>query len=96
MCMNYLIKMQLKWIKLSHTFKAYKHEGCLVINCGSATGSWSQSCPSPTPSFALMDVSVSFAPYTQFSPRQTTEAYVIETLVSIHAPIVLLGFNLGF
>jgi vacuolar protein sorting-associated protein 29 len=40
----------------SHTFGAYKHEGCLVINCGSATGSWSQSCPSPTPSFALMDV----------------------------------------
>ena len=48
----------------THVFSAYKHEGCLVINPGSATGAFSCSGTSssaaagtaPTPSFALMDV----------------------------------------
>lgn len=54
----------------THVFGAYKHEGCLVINPGSATGAFSISpststSSSPptttTPSFALMDVNGSRA-----------------------------------
>ena len=40
----------------THAFGAYKHEGCLVINPGSATGAFSATQPAATPSFALMDV----------------------------------------
>ena len=37
-------------------FKAYRHEGRLVVATGSATGAYSPTNPAPTPSFALMDV----------------------------------------
>ena len=40
----------------THAFSAYRHEGCLVINPGSATGAYNPANPAPTPSFALMDV----------------------------------------
>ena len=42
----------------THTFGAYRHDGCIVINPGSATGAYSLTAgdPAPNPSFALMDV----------------------------------------
>lgn len=41
----------------THAFGAYRHEGCLVINPGSATGAAAAGAAGPgTPSFALMDV----------------------------------------
>lgn len=40
----------------THQFNAYRHEECIVINPGSATGAYSMENQKPTPSFALMDV----------------------------------------
>jgi len=40
----------------THSFGAYRHEGCIVINPGSATGAYSTINQSPSPSFALMDI----------------------------------------
>lgn len=40
----------------THRFTAYRHEGCIVINPGSATGAYSMENQKPIPSFALMDV----------------------------------------
>lgn len=40
----------------THAFGAYRHDGGIVINPGSATGAYSSCNPNPTPSFALMDI----------------------------------------
>ncbi|PKU78399.1 Vacuolar protein sorting-associated protein 29 [Dendrobium catenatum] len=40
----------------THQFKAYKHEGGVVINPGSATGAYSSITYDVNPSFVLMDI----------------------------------------
>lgn len=40
----------------THQFKAYKHEGGVVINPGSATGAYSSFTFDVNPSFVLMDI----------------------------------------
>ncbi|XP_020541161.1 vacuolar protein sorting-associated protein 29 isoform X2 [Jatropha curcas] len=40
----------------THQFKAYKHEGGVVINPGSATGAYSSVTYDTNPSFVLMDI----------------------------------------
>ncbi|KAK1315060.1 Vacuolar protein sorting-associated protein 29 [Acorus calamus] len=40
----------------THQFKAYKHEGGVVINPGSATGAYSSVTYDVNPSFVLMDI----------------------------------------
>lgn len=40
----------------THQFKAYKHEGGVVINPGSATGAYSGFTYDVNPSFVLMDI----------------------------------------
>lgn len=40
----------------THRFKAYKHQGRLVINPGSATGAYSPVTLDANPSFVLMDI----------------------------------------
>ncbi|KAK8943912.1 Vacuolar protein sorting-associated protein 29 [Platanthera guangdongensis] len=40
----------------THQFKAYKHEGGVVINPGSATGAYSSISYDVNPSFVLMDI----------------------------------------
>ncbi|MBA0805697.1 hypothetical protein Gohar_005189 [Gossypium harknessii] len=40
----------------THQFKAYKHEGGVVINPGSATGAYSSFTYDVNPSFVLMDI----------------------------------------
>ncbi|KAL2930216.1 Vacuolar protein sorting-associated protein 29 [Bienertia sinuspersici] len=40
----------------THQFTAYKHEGGVVINPGSATGSYSSITYDVNPSFVLMDI----------------------------------------
>lgn len=40
----------------THQFKAYKHEGGVVINPGSATGAYSSITCDVNPSFVLMDI----------------------------------------
>ena len=40
----------------THEFKAYKHEGRLLVNPGSATGAYSSLTYEVNPSFVLMDI----------------------------------------
>ncbi|KAI8030877.1 Vacuolar protein sorting-associated protein 29 [Camellia lanceoleosa] len=40
----------------THQFRAYKHEGGIVINPGSATGAYSSITYDVNPSFMLMDI----------------------------------------
>lgn len=40
----------------THEFKAYKHEGRLLVNPGSATGAYSSLTYNVHPSFVLMDI----------------------------------------
>ncbi|GBG79289.1 hypothetical protein CBR_g29439 [Chara braunii] len=40
----------------THQFKAYKHQGRLIINPGSATGAYSSMTYDVNPSFVLMDI----------------------------------------
>ncbi|URE31233.1 Vacuolar protein sorting-associated protein [Musa troglodytarum] len=40
----------------THQFKAYKHEGGVIINPGSATGAYSSITYDANPSFVLMDI----------------------------------------
>jgi vacuolar protein sorting-associated protein 29 len=40
----------------THQFKAYKHEGGVIINPGSATGAYSSITFNINPSFVLMDI----------------------------------------
>ena len=40
----------------THQFKAYKHEGGVIINPGSATGAYSSITYDVNPSFVLMDI----------------------------------------
>jgi vacuolar protein sorting-associated protein 29 len=40
----------------THQFKAYKHEGGVIINPGSATGAYSSITYNINPSFVLMDI----------------------------------------
>jgi hypothetical protein len=40
----------------THQFKAYKHEGGVIINPGSATGAFSSITYDVNPSFVLMDI----------------------------------------
>lgn len=40
----------------THQFKAYKHQGKLLINPGSATGAYSALSTDSAPSFVLMDI----------------------------------------
>lgn len=40
----------------THQFKAYKHQGRLLLNPGSATGAYSSLGIEANPSFVLMDV----------------------------------------
>lgn len=43
----------------THQFKAYKHQGRLLLNPGSATGAYSSMTYDVNPSFVLMDVDAS-------------------------------------
>ncbi|CAN0923661.1 Vacuolar protein sorting-associated protein 29 [Linum grandiflorum] len=40
----------------THQFKAYKHEGIMVINSGFATGAYSSFTYDVNPSFVLIDI----------------------------------------
>ncbi|KAG1366457.1 putative Vacuolar protein sorting-associated protein 29 [Cocos nucifera] len=70
----------------THQFKAYKHEGGVVVNPGSATGSYSDITYDINPSFVLMDIDglrVVVYVYELIDgeePKQTTQ-FVIEAFI---------------